>query len=141
MAIFILPVAKNELPLAKFELLVAIFILELYLYILTITILNAENVSRNNLLKQKNDILFLIMYHSVRGYRIGWYIVRTSWYIARTSWYLTILKILYLITILKRFAKMLAGIIFIILTIGIVAPIIIAIVAYIVAIIDNATKK
>ena len=36
--------------------------------------------------------------------------------------------------------KMLAGIIFIILTIGIVAPIIIAIVAYIVAIIDNATK-
>ena len=48
--------------------------------------------------------------------------------------------ILCLITILKRFAKMLAGIIFIILTIGIVAPIIIAIVAYIVAIIDNATK-
>ena len=35
---------------------------------------------------------------------------------------------------------MLAGIIFIILTIGVVAPIIIAIVAYIVAIIDNATK-
>ena len=35
MAIFILPVAKNEL-------LVAIFILELYLYILTITILNAK---------------------------------------------------------------------------------------------------
>lgn len=77
MAIFILPVAKNELPLAKFELLVAIFILELYLYILIVTILNA---------------------------------------------------------------KMLAGIIFIILTIGIFAPIIIAIVAYIVAIIDNATK-
>lgn len=66
---------------------------------------------------------------------------RTSWYIARTSWYLTILKILYLITILKRFLKkMLAGIIFIILTIGAVAPIIIAIVAYIVAVIDNATK-
>ena len=78
MAIFILPVAKNELPLAKFELLVAIFILELYLYILIVTILNA---------------------------------------------------------------KMLAGIIFIILTIGVVAPIIIAIVVYIVAIIDNATKK
>ena len=78
MAIFILPVAKNELPLAKFELLVAIFILELYLYILIVTILNA---------------------------------------------------------------KMLAGIIFIILTIGVVAPIIIAIVDYIVAIIDNATKK
>lgn len=78
MAIFILPMAKNELPLAKFELLVAIFILELYLYILIVTILNA---------------------------------------------------------------KMLAGIIFIILTIGVVAPIIIAIVAYIVAIIDNATKK
>lgn len=35
---------------------------------------------------------------------------------------------------------MLAGIIFIILTIGAVAPIIIAIVAYIVAVIDNATK-
>ena len=43
-----------------------------------------------------------------------------------------------IVTILN--AKMLAGIIFIILTIGIVAPIIIAIVAYIVAIIDNATK-
>ena len=36
---------------------------------------------------------------------------------------------------------MLAGIIFIILTIGIVAPIIIAIVAYIAAIIDNATRE
>ena len=60
---------------------------------------------------------------------------------ARIIFHLTILKILYLITILKRFAKMLSGIIFIILTIGIVAPIIIAIVAYIVAIIDNATKK
>ena len=35
---------------------------------------------------------------------------------------------------------MFGGIIFIILTIGIVAPIIIAIVSYIVAIIDNATK-
>lgn len=47
---------------------------------------------------------------------------------------------LYILTITILNAKMLEGIIFIILTIGIVAPIIIAIVAYIVAIIDNATK-
>ena len=48
---------------------------------------------------------------------------------------------LYILTITILNAMQMAGIIFIILTIGIVAPIIIAIVAYIVAIIDNATKK
>ena len=37
--------------------------------------------------------------------------------------------------------EVLSGIIFIILTIGIVAPIIIAIVAYIVAVLENATRK
>lgn len=68
--------------------------------------------------------------------RTGYWLYFTGcWLYFSTNYTYSIL----IVTILNA-KKMLAGIIFIILTIGIVAPIIIAIVAYIVAVIDNATK-